>query len=223
MDLMEMTLEEYIRRRNEGYLKKQSPDLSSEDRRTAMGIFWQLCWAVHEVHDRGLIHRDLKPSNVLLCRGGKLGLFEGPYSVRLSDFGLSTRLVDEFGAGMYKTVGCGTASYAAPEQLKGRQGSTSKGAKYGKEVDVYSLGLIAVELRVPMSISERLRVFDGLRSPEVRIPEEVEKSLDKDKLEDLRRALSLEPTERPAALEFGLSSLYQDLEKLNFLQRFFVS
>ncbi|CAG0903405.1 unnamed protein product [Cyprideis torosa] len=148
MDLMEMTLENYIRRRNEDYLekkkkkKKKSSALSEEDRRTAKGILYDLCRA-----------RD--PS-----------FEETPYSVRLSDFGLSTRLVDEFGAGMYKTVGCGTVSYAAPEQLKGGPGSTSKGAKYGKGVDIYSLALIAVELWVPMSISERPRVFDGLRSPE---------------------------------------------------------
>ncbi|CAG0898188.1 unnamed protein product [Cyprideis torosa] len=183
MDLMEMTLEDYIRRRNEGYLEKSSA-LSEEDRRTAWGIFWDLCWAVEFVHERGFIHRDLKPSNVLLSpkenpddSSSSSDDNECPYSVRLSDFGLSTRLVDEFGAGMYKTVGCGTVSYAAPEQLKGGPGSTSKGAKYGKGVDIYSLALIAVELCVPMSISERPRVFDGLRSPQVRIPQELEESL----------------------------------------------
>ncbi|CAG0907289.1 unnamed protein product [Cyprideis torosa] len=165
MDLMEMTLKSYITRRNEGYLGKKSCALSEEDRETARGIFWDLCMAVCFVHDRGFIHRDLKPSNVLLSPNENPGPYERPYSIRLSDFGLSTRLVDEFG-GMYKTVGCGTVSYAAPEQLKGGPGSTSKGAKYGKGVDVYSLALIAVELWTPMSESERLRVFDGLRSPQ---------------------------------------------------------
>ncbi|CAG0903674.1 unnamed protein product [Cyprideis torosa] len=199
MDLMEMTLKDYIKERNEGYLEKKSSALSWEDRRTAWGIFWELCNAVRFVHKRGFIHRDLKPSNVLLSPNENPGYDEGPYSARLSDFGLSTRLVDEFGAGMYKTVGCGTPSYAAPEQLKGGPGSTPKGAKYGEGVDVYSLALIAVELRVPMSISERFRVFEGLRSPEVRIPKEVEESLDQRRLELVRRGLSHEPTERPTA------------------------
>ncbi|CAG0903573.1 unnamed protein product, partial [Cyprideis torosa] len=199
MDLMEMTLEDYIRRRNEGYLEKKSSALSEEDRRTARRIFRDLCDAVEFVHGRGFIHRDLKPSNVLLSPREN-PRFECPYSVRLSDFGLSTRLVDEFGAGMYKTVGCGTVSYAAPEQLKGGPGSTSKGAKYGEGVDVYSLALIAVELAMPMSISERLRVFDGLRSPEVGIPKGVEESLDQSQLELVRRGLSHEPTERPTAV-----------------------
>ncbi|CAG0909241.1 unnamed protein product, partial [Cyprideis torosa] len=99
MDLMEMTLEDYIRRRNEGYLEKKRSALSWEDRLTAGKIFLDLCGAVRFVHRSGFIHRDLKPSNVLLSPK------ENPpfYSVRLSDFGLSTRLVDEFGAGMYKT------------------------------------------------------------------------------------------------------------------------
>ncbi|CAG0908770.1 unnamed protein product, partial [Cyprideis torosa] len=110
MDLMEMTLEDYIKRRNA---------LSEEDRWTAWRIFWDLCMAVRFVHRRGFIHRDLKPSNVLLSPRENPRSYGYPYSVRLSDFGLSTRLVDEFGAGMYKTVGCGTVSYAAPEQLKG--------------------------------------------------------------------------------------------------------
>ncbi|CAG0907701.1 unnamed protein product, partial [Cyprideis torosa] len=167
MDLMEMTLEDYIRRRNERYLEKKSFALSEEDRDTAADIFGHLCMAVDFVHDSGYIHRDLKPSNVLLSFDlYTIGEDVCHYSVHLSDFGLSTRLEDEFGAGMYKTVGCGTPSYAAPEQLKGGPGSTSKGAKYGDEVDFYSLALIFVELWMPMSISERLRVFNGLRSPE---------------------------------------------------------
>ncbi|CAG0909948.1 unnamed protein product, partial [Cyprideis torosa] len=129
MDLMEMTLEDYIRRRNEGYLEKKSSALSSEDRRTARGIFEDLCTAVGFVHVSGFIHRDLKPSNVLLSPVENPDDDECPYSVRLSDFGLSTRLVDEFGAGMYKTVGCGTPSYAAPEQLKGGAGINVEGSE----------------------------------------------------------------------------------------------
>ncbi|CAG0911383.1 unnamed protein product, partial [Cyprideis torosa] len=42
MDLMEMTLEDYIRRRNEGYLEKKRSALSEEDRRTAGKIFLDL-------------------------------------------------------------------------------------------------------------------------------------------------------------------------------------
>ncbi|CAG0905805.1 unnamed protein product [Cyprideis torosa] len=204
MDLMEMTLEDYIRERNEGYLGKKSSALSEEDRRTAGKIFWDLCSAVDFVHKSEVIHRDLKPSNVLLSSRENPDDDEGRYSARLSDFGLSTRLEDEFGAGMYKTVGCGTVSYAAPEQLKGGPRSTSKGAKYGEGVDVYSLALIAVELWTPMSISERPRVFEGLRSPEVRIPKELEKPLDEDQLELVRRGLSHEPTERPTASNLKL-------------------
>ncbi|CAG0906003.1 unnamed protein product, partial [Cyprideis torosa] len=127
MDLMEMTLEDYIRRRNEGYLEKKSSALSEEDRRTARVIFEDLCWAVDFVHYRGFIHRDLKPSNVLLSPNENPRWNECPYSVRFSDFGLSTRLV--------------------------------------------------------------------------RIPKELEESLDEDELVKVRRGLSHEPTERPTATD----------------------
>ncbi|CAG0911475.1 unnamed protein product, partial [Cyprideis torosa] len=84
MDLMEMTLEDYIRRRNERYLEK-SYSLSWKDQKAAFIIYSELRHAVDFVHKRGFIHRDLKPSNVLLSPRELTYWDERPYSVRLSD------------------------------------------------------------------------------------------------------------------------------------------
>ena len=77
-------------------------------------------------HGSGVVHRDVKPSNLLIEPGGRL---------RLVDFGIS--LTD--GASRLTLPGgiLGTASYAAPEQLDGRE---VDGA-----ADLYSLGAVAYE------------------------------------------------------------------------------
>lgn len=60
------------------------------------------------LHDLNITHRDLKPENILLAK--KPLDAKGPFSVKLSDFGLS-RLV---GNNSMKTM-CGTPTYLAPE------------------------------------------------------------------------------------------------------------
>ncbi|CAG0896603.1 unnamed protein product [Cyprideis torosa] len=205
MELMELTLAEYISTRNEEYFKNASPAQEFKDRGIARRIFRELCWAVESVHERKFIHRDLKPSNVLLCRSQH----GSHYSVRLSDFGFCTKMDDEFGTSIYRSV-CGNVWYTAPEQRKGKPGSGRAmyggRAKYGEEVDVYPLALILVELMMHMSsMSEKARVFAALRSPEASIPREVEESLDGPRLELLRRALSHDPSQRPRAKDIRLA------------------
>jgi eukaryotic-like serine/threonine-protein kinase len=52
-------------------------------------ILVQLCGALHEAHERGLVHRNIRPSNVMLCRRGGL-----PDFVKLLSFGMTTDVVE---------------------------------------------------------------------------------------------------------------------------------
>ena len=77
------------------------------------------------LHDQGLVHRDLKPANV----------FQDETAVKLGDVGLSKFISQSQRSAQTQSVG--TVYYMAPEVGHGR---------YGKEVDVYALGIILYEM-----------------------------------------------------------------------------
>lgn len=89
------------------------------------------------MHSNGIVHRDLKPANVLLLEDPK----RGSPIIKIADFGVARRQID----GNFMTTICGTFNYAAPEVLlQGNTflGSGAQAAPYGKEVDMWSLGVI---------------------------------------------------------------------------------
>jgi hypothetical protein len=106
----------------------------------AMQLFAQLAAGVAYLHDQGIVHRDLKPANVFIDGG----------LVKIGDYGLSKYISASRRGGQTESVG--TFHYMAPEIGKG---------EYGKEIDIYSLGIILYELltgNVP---------FDGESSQEI--------------------------------------------------------
>lgn len=64
----------------------------------------QLCQALSEIHQMGIIHRDIKPSNVMISDNG---------NVKLIDFGIARTIKAEV---KEDTSLLGTRGYAAPEQ-----------------------------------------------------------------------------------------------------------
>jgi phage shock protein PspC (stress-responsive transcriptional regulator) len=83
------------------------------------------------LHDRGIVHRDLKPGNIFLDEG----------LIKIGDYGLSKFISASRRSGQTESVG--TVHYMAPEIVNG---------KYGKEIDIYALGIIFYEMltgRVP--------------------------------------------------------------------------
>jgi p21-activated kinase 1 len=87
-------------------------------RETLMGI--------KALHDQFRIHRDIKSDNVLISHDG---------SVKLADFGYAAQLTMEQGV-RHSTVG--TPCWMAPELIVGLE--------YGVKVDIWSLGIVALEM-----------------------------------------------------------------------------
>ncbi len=77
------------------------------------------------LHDHGIVHRDLKPGNIFLDQG----------VVKIGDYGLSKFISCSCRSGQTESVG--TFHYMAPEIGLGR---------YGKEIDVYALGILLYEM-----------------------------------------------------------------------------
>ncbi|MCB9642013.1 MAG: serine/threonine protein kinase [Myxococcales bacterium] len=112
-----------------------------------MGIFSQICEALHLTHQAGVVHRDLKPSNLFL-----VGSEDFPH-LKILDFGVA-KLLDLQRDKQLTTTGMimGTPAYLAPEQLKSK-------ARLSPATDIYALGVILFEAlcgRLPINGDDTL-------------------------------------------------------------------
>lgn len=90
----------------------------------------QICDALADAHDAGILHRDIKPSNILITPSG---------AVKILDFGIA-RAADPYAtADRLTQTGfiVGTPPYMAPEQARGFPEPRS---------DLYALGCLLFEL-----------------------------------------------------------------------------
>ncbi len=133
-----------------------------------LGIFVQVCDAIHHAHQRGVMHRDLKPANVMVTE------VDGNPQPKVIDFGLAKavgeRLIEH---SLATQVGqpIGTLQYMSPEQ--------ADGAEHGLDVrtDVFALGVMLYELLTGM------------------LPLRLERGTPAAQLEFLRRLVAEEPVQ----------------------------
>lgn len=187
------TLADWIRQRNHSHLytRVKMRLFAAEE------IFRQIARGLSHVHGRDILHRDLKPANIF-------AIIDGQLQFKIGDFGLSKMMLSssvpkrtssesapgaplllasfedlEIGTDVnqpscaqnkasveHLTAGVGTASYASPEQTSSK--------KYGKTADIFSLGLILLELVCGFETEhERYQVFQDCRHKR-KVPDEVE-------------------------------------------------
>lgn len=95
----------------------------SYSEKEAARICREIVNVVHVCHFMGVMHRDLKPENFLMATSDDVS------QIKATDFGLSVFIED---GKIYREI-VGSAYYVAPEVLLRR---------YGKEIDVWSAGVI---------------------------------------------------------------------------------
>ncbi len=154
-------------------------------------ILGQVCGALDEAHQLGLVHRDVKPANVILCRRG--GLFD---VAKVVDFGLVKDLqadepVELTGA---NTI-AGTPLFLSPEAIAG-------GGAAGPRSDLYALGAVAFFLlsgRPPFEGSLIEVCGHHLHTPPPRPSEVLGRSLPRALEDVLLRCLEKDPARRPSS------------------------
>lgn len=114
-------------------------------------ILYQLLKGIKYIHSANVLHRDLKPPNILI---------DARCNVKITDFGLARTRV---GVEAHMTEYVVTRYYRAPELLVNNQ-------DYSTAVDVWSLGLIYLELVTGEIILRGEHYVDQLRKTcEVRL------------------------------------------------------
>lgn len=99
-------------------------------------IVMQVCSALSDAHDQGVVHRDLKPENIMV-----LDRKDQRDYVKVLDFGIA-KMQDPGGketrALTAQGMVCGTPEYMAPEQARGED--------LDARTDIYALGVLMYQL-----------------------------------------------------------------------------
>jgi len=98
----------------------------------AAAIMKDVVQGVDHLHHHEIIHRDIKSDNILVNHKGL---------IKITDFGFAANLA---GQSMRKTF-VGTPYWMAPEVVRSQFGD-KRGEKYGKKADVWSCGILGIEM-----------------------------------------------------------------------------
>ncbi|WP_456375908.1 tetratricopeptide repeat protein [Thiolapillus sp.] len=162
-----------------------------------LGLFINVCRAVHYAHQNLIVHRDIKPGNILVTDKGE---------IKLLDFGIAKLLnANNPAQSSDMTVmrqSMVTPSYGSPEQVMGKPVGTSS--------DVYSLGVLLYKLltgNLPYQLDDDAphTLTHAICSQEPRRLSEVSEDREKQLQGDLDNiclmALRKEPSRRYASAE----------------------
>lgn len=165
--------------------------LSNLDEKTKLQISMDIASAMAFLHSfqPPILHRDLKPGNILVARDGR---------VKLSDFGVSRLMADSETKAANMTRDAGTVLYMAPEVWM-------ENSSYGTACDVYSYGLLLIELWTgqnpfyPADVTWMLEFLELVRTKQI-VPavNQLPPTCPEELKAIISRCVSFVPEERPS-------------------------
>jgi serine/threonine protein kinase/formylglycine-generating enzyme required for sulfatase activity len=146
----------------------------------------QVCAALGEAHQLGVVHRDIKPENIVVNRT------DTGWQIKILDFGIA-KLYDQIDVGFTQDgTALGTPRYMSPEQCLGEQ--------LDGRSDLYSLAIVLYEMlcgTVPFKSSTPAAIaLSQVQSPPPR-PSSLNPGLDPAIEDVVLRCLSKLPNRRP--------------------------
>jgi calcium/calmodulin-dependent protein kinase I len=160
---------------NKGYFTEQE----------ASDVIKQITCAIQYLHAQGVVHRDLKPENVLYASDAD------DAEIKVTDFGLAKYLDEDSRDEFNMKTACGTPGYVAPEVLSGKA--------YGKEVDLWSTGVILYILLCgfpPFYSENQVLLFKQIKSADFQFASPYWDDISQEAKDVVNGLLVVDPTKR---------------------------
>ncbi|XP_076899148.1 eIF-2-alpha kinase GCN2-like [Bidens hawaiensis] len=176
-------------------LRQMFESYTQFDKKSPWHLFRQIVEGLAHIHSQGIIHRDLTPNNIF---------FDARNEIKIGDFGLAKFLkleqldqdldpAETTGVSVDGTGQIGTYFYTAPE-------IEQRWPKINEKADMYSLGIVFLELWHPFSTGmERHVVLSDLKKKGELPSDWVAEFPEQAAL--LRQMMSSSPSDRPSATE----------------------